>query len=86
MKTVKARVDRQGRLVIPASLRAEAGIRPGDVVVLVQEGDSIRLRTHSHAIRTLQRELRALVAPGVSMVDELIAERRAEALREAEEL
>jgi AbrB family looped-hinge helix DNA binding protein len=72
-----------GRVVIPAELRAKLGISVGDRLVWREDGDRLILTTRVAAIRRAQ----ALVArynnkPEVSMVDELIRERRAEAARE----
>jgi len=78
----KARINRQGRIVIPAECRAAAGLKPGDdlIVEAVGEGE-LRLRTRRQALR----EAQAIVArygSGRDLAAELIAERRAEAERE----
>lgn len=79
----RARIDQQGRIVIPAEARAAAGMKPGDelLIELIGEGE-LRLRTPEQAIK----EARAIVARYASkdrdLVAELIAERRAEAERE----
>lgn len=71
-----------GRLQIPAAFRRELGISDGDVVMMrVQDGE-LRLWTRDAAIRRAQEMYRKHAKPGVSLVDELIAERRAEAERE----
>lgn len=74
-------LGQQGRLVLPAEVRAALGLSPGD-----------RFHLHLHGARlVLQRpqdaaaELRGLAAPvpGTrSLVDELLAERRAAAAAE----
>ena len=48
------------------------------------EGEGIVLEPRSAAIRRLQELVTAVVPRDVSLVDELIAERREEARREAE--
>ena len=78
----RARMNQQGRIVIPAECRAAAGLKPGDdlIVEAVGEGE-LRLRTRRQALR----EAQAIVArhgSGRDLVAELIAERRAEAERE----
>lgn len=85
------RLDHQGRLAIPEELRDRLGLRAGDEVTVEIRADDARpprysaeaLRQHEQAIAELQRMARELIPPGVSLVDELIAERRAEAAREA---
>lgn len=87
------RLDHQGRLAIPEELRDRLGLRAGDEVTVEIRADNARprrysaeaLRQHEQAIRELQQIFRERVPPGVSLVDELIAERRAEAAREAAE-
>lgn len=75
----KLKVNENGRLVIPASIRKALGINPGDVVVLRLEDDELRITTMKKRIEQAQRMVRKYVKPGVSLVDELIADRRREA-------
>jgi AbrB family looped-hinge helix DNA binding protein len=77
------KVSDGGRVVIPANLREKLGIGVGDTVMWVEDGDQLVLTSVRASIRRAQ----AIVAkhnnrPGVSMVDELIRERREEAARE----
>jgi len=85
-----AAVDRQvvvgdrGRVVLPAAVRAELGLREGSRLLLTTEGDgSLRLRPY-RSVADNGRGLLAGLGSG-SMVDELIAERRAEAAAETAE-
>ena len=80
----RTRVNENGRLVIPASFRKALGINPGDEVVLRLEDDELRITTLKHRIARAQRLVRKYVKPGVSLVDELIAERREAARKELE--
>ncbi len=82
MKTVRAKVAEGGRIVIPAEYRKTLGIEIGDNVVLQLEDGEVRLFTIDEAIRRAQEIVRQYVPEGRSLVDELIAERRAEAARE----
>jgi bifunctional DNA-binding transcriptional regulator/antitoxin component of YhaV-PrlF toxin-antitoxin module len=72
-----------GRLVLPASLRTEVGLPAGgDFLALVENGVII-LEPRKKALERI-RNLVRLYAPaeeGVSVVDELIAERHAAASR-----
>jgi AbrB family looped-hinge helix DNA binding protein len=76
------RINENGRVVIPAAFRKALGINPGDQVVLRLEEDELRITTMKHRIARAQRTVRKYVKPGVSLVDELIAERREAAKRE----
>jgi len=79
-------VGDRGRLVLPSAVRSELGLKPGTRMLLSTEPDgSLRLRPF-RTVSDQNRGLLAGVAPAeVSMVDELLAERRAEAAREAAE-
>ncbi|MHB8571522.1 MAG: AbrB/MazE/SpoVT family DNA-binding domain-containing protein [Candidatus Dormibacteria bacterium] len=78
--SVTARVGPAGRLVIPASVRKRLGIEVGSQVVLTEapNGDIV-LTTPAQSLRRLQELVRERVPGGISLVDELLAERRAEA-------
>jgi AbrB family looped-hinge helix DNA binding protein len=80
----RTRLNENGRLVIPASFRKALGINPGDEVVLRLEDDELRITTLKHRIARAQRLVRKHIKPGVSLVDELIAERRKAARKELE--
>lgn len=82
---VEVRVGPQGRIVIPAPLRKRLGIKPDDrLVARIRDGQLV-LETRESIIRRLQERF-SHIPPEVSLVDELIAERREEAKREAEEM
>jgi AbrB family looped-hinge helix DNA binding protein len=78
----RTRVNANGRVVIPASYREALGIKAGDEVILRMEDDELRITTMKRRIERAQRLVRKYVKPGVSLVDELIAERREAAKRE----
>ena len=78
----RMRVNENGRVVIPASFRKVLGINVGDEVVLRIEDDELRISTLKKRIERAQRLVRRHMKPGVSVVDELIAERREAAKRE----
>jgi AbrB family looped-hinge helix DNA binding protein len=78
----EVQVGAQGRLVIPAALRKALGLKPGDRLIARQEGESLVLERREAIEQRLQDRFRHIPRE-VSLVDELIAERRAEAAREA---
>ena len=73
-------VGPKGRVVIPASIRRRLRIDEGSELVALVEGEAVVLVPRS-AIKSRLRSMFADVR--VSMANELIAERRAEALRES---
>ncbi|HLF71420.1 MAG TPA: AbrB/MazE/SpoVT family DNA-binding domain-containing protein [Dehalococcoidia bacterium] len=75
------RVDAQGRIVIPAEIREKLGLEPGTRVILTVKDGALEIQSRDKAIRRVQEMVRARTK-GRSLVDELIAERHAEAARE----
>ena len=71
-----------GKLVIPASFRRKLGFAVGDTVIVEMFEGELRIRSRNAALANARRMMRQLVPDNVSLVDELIAERRAEAARE----
>ena len=78
-----ARVGKNGAIELPEAFRTALAIREGDHVQLLLEDDAIRILTRDAALRALTNDVQRYIPDGVSLVDELIAERRAEAVREA---
>lgn len=74
-------LGQQGRLVIPAEIRAALGLAPGDRLHLHLSGARLVLERPEDALSEL-RGLAASVPTGRSLVDELLAERRAAAADE----
>jgi AbrB family looped-hinge helix DNA binding protein len=75
-------IGERGRLVLPASVRSALGLKPGTRMLLSTEDDgSLRLRPY-RVVADQSRGVFADVAKGDSLVDELIADRRAEAMQE----
>ena len=70
----------KGRVVIPAGIRRALGIEEGSELVALMEGEAVVLVPRS-AIKNRLRSIFAATAD--SMRGELLAERRAEAARDA---
>lgn len=77
------RVGPQGRIVVPATLRRHLGIEAGDVLVARADDGRLVLEPRDAILAQIQR-LFDHVPPEVSLVDELLAERREEAARESD--
>jgi len=79
MPRIRTRLDRGGRLLIPAKLRKQLDLRPGDAAILEASGDELHLRPYRKAIREAQATMaRHIPDRDRSLVDELIEERRRE--------
>ena len=81
---IKARckIDPAGRIVIPAEIRQQLHVGPGDEVFVEVHDGQMTVSTFQVVVRELQQEIGQKAKPGGSVVDELLVERRAEADRE----
>jgi AbrB family looped-hinge helix DNA binding protein len=79
----RSTLSSDGRVVVPASIRKTLGLEPGVSLTFRLDGEDIIMTTRAAAMRKVQKMFRdARGLEGRSLVDELIAERRAEAARE----
>jgi bifunctional DNA-binding transcriptional regulator/antitoxin component of YhaV-PrlF toxin-antitoxin module len=75
----------KGRVLLPAEMRAAMGLEQGDVITGWLKDGELRVHSHLHGLRKVQAEAASMAKGTVYASDELIAERRAEAAKEAEE-
>ena len=73
---VRMRMGAKGRLVIPAAMREELGITEGDMLILRVVDGELRIATRESRLRRAREWARQNIPPGVSLADELSAERR----------
>jgi bifunctional DNA-binding transcriptional regulator/antitoxin component of YhaV-PrlF toxin-antitoxin module len=85
LSSMKVRLGPDGRVVIPAVFREAVGAKEGDVFFARLENGEIHLLTPNAAMARTRSMLRKFIPEDVSLVDELIEERRREAKRELEE-
>jgi bifunctional DNA-binding transcriptional regulator/antitoxin component of YhaV-PrlF toxin-antitoxin module len=78
----RVRVEEGGRLTLPAAFVDALGLKPNDVFFAHLEDGEIHLLTPKAAMKRAQAIIRQFVPEGVSLVDELLDERRREAERE----
>lgn len=78
----EATVNEQGRVTIPAQVRRAAGIDVGMPLVVYVEDGRIVIETREQLANRIRRDVAAAWTGAGSVVDELIADRRAEAARE----
>ncbi len=71
----------RGRIVIPQEIREAQQLRQGDRLIIFEDEQGMTLMTRDQLRDKVWANLKN---PEVSLVDELIAERRAEALRDLE--
>lgn len=82
MPEQSAKILDGGRLILPVEYRRTLNINPGDSVIVELDGDELRVRSRDAGLRRVHARLRKYVPEGLSLADELIADRRAEAARE----
>ncbi|PTQ63655.1 antidote-toxin recognition antitoxin MazE [Sphingomonas sp. PP-CE-3G-477] len=77
-----------GQIVLPPELRRDAGIEDGDSLVIELNPDGgLTMKTYAQVVREVQSEFRSMAKPADrNLVDELLADRRADAVRENTEI
>jgi AbrB family looped-hinge helix DNA binding protein len=78
----KLRLGPDGRVVIPAAFREVLGLSEGDTLIASIDDGELNLLTRRAAVRRAQAIVRQFVPKGVSLVDELIEDRRREVERD----
>lgn len=85
MNVQRGKLVSGGRLQVPADIRHALGLKDGDAVTMEVVDGKLQVRPYRDVIAEVQARMMALLPPGVSgksVIDELIADRRAEAERE----
>jgi AbrB family looped-hinge helix DNA binding protein len=82
MRETRIRVGENGDVLIPASFLKSLGIKVGDEISLRIEDDELHITTQQLCIQRAQRRARRYVKRGISLVDELLAERLRDVNRE----
>lgn len=83
MPVETAQISENGRIVIPAAYRKAMGLKGGEVVTIRMDEDGLHIQSQAQAIKRAQAIVRKYVSADRSLSDELVAERRLEAKREA---
>ncbi|NOT11066.1 MAG: AbrB/MazE/SpoVT family DNA-binding domain-containing protein [Methylococcaceae bacterium] len=82
MNPLSTRLSAGGRIVLPAQMRANLGIKEGDELLLTVADGEIRITPKALALKNALELARLYVATESSLSDALIAERRSEAAGE----
>jgi len=86
METYTTRLERSGRILIPAAVRRQLGLSEGSqVVVKVDESGALQVTSRLRALDQARGEIRKFIPAGRDLADELIQDRRAERAHEDEE-
>src|ERR1039458_9914477 len=85
METYTTRLEKSGRILIPAAVRRQLGLSEGSqVLVKVEESGTLQVTSRSQALSKVREEIRRYIPAGQDLAGELIRDRRAEVEREDE--
>ena len=76
------RIEKSGRVMIPAVIRRQLNLKEGNEVLLRIDDTGIQMSTREQALARIQKRLRRYIPENRVLSEELIEERRAEAERE----
>ena len=76
------RIGAKGRLVIPVAIREALGMAENEVIDLRVVDGELRIATMRERLRRAQERAKKYIPAGVSLADELSAERREAAKHE----
>ncbi len=82
MLQAKAKLNANGRIVVPAAVRRALDLRPGDELIMRVENGELRLSTRRQALARARRMIRRYVPSDEDLTQSLIDHRRREAERE----
>jgi AbrB family looped-hinge helix DNA binding protein len=86
METYTTRLEKSGRILIPAAVRRHLGLSKGSqVLVKVEDSGTLQVTSRSQALAKVRHEIRKYIPAGQDLAEELIRDRRAEVEREDEE-
>ena len=83
---VRTAIGPGGRVVIPAAYRKALEVNEGDYIIMRMDGEELRVINDAKELQRIREVLNSYVPEGVSLVDELIADRRREAAAEEAEI
>lgn len=82
MATTAARLEKSGRILIPAAIRRDLNLKEGSEILIRVDEHGLTLGTREGALERIRQRLREVIPPNRMLSEELIVERRAEADRE----
>lgn len=71
-----------GRMVLPAAIRKEMGLKTGDRLTVSSDQGAIRILSRKMALESIRAEIIQKRGSLAGILDEFLAERREEAARE----
>jgi len=71
-----------GRIVLPAAIRKELGLKAGDRLTVISDAGAIRILSRKMALASIRADIIKHRGSLEGILDEFLAERREEAARE----
>ncbi|NEZ65129.1 AbrB/MazE/SpoVT family DNA-binding domain-containing protein [Leptolyngbyaceae cyanobacterium CCMR0082] len=71
-----------GRIIIPAPIRRKWNLEPGQDLIIEEEDGIATIMTRKKSIKALKKEIQESIPEDISLVDQLIQERRLAAEQE----
>jgi AbrB family looped-hinge helix DNA binding protein len=82
MQEIRTKLGQSGRVVIPTQYRQKLGLKSGDEIIMHLDDEGLHLYTPAQAVARAQALVRRYIPAERSLSEELISERREEAVRE----
>jgi AbrB family looped-hinge helix DNA binding protein len=82
---IQARINENGRIVVPAVIRKGMGLKLGDSVVLSLEDGVLRMEPHRVKVGKTRNEIKRIAKPEVPPSSDIAQERRGQPQTETDE-
>jgi len=82
MENYRVQIAANGRMVLPAGLRQQLHVEGGGLLIIREDDGKLVLESVDDAIRRAQALVRRYAPRAQGVTDDLLAERRADAVRE----
>lgn len=82
METISVKLEKSGRILIPAAIRRKLNLNEGSEVLLRLDDAGLQIGTREQALDRVVARLRKYIPEGRNLSQELLEERRQEAIRE----
>lgn len=86
VKSRSVPVGENGRMNLPADIRRSLGLNGAGKIIIEANENGVFITTFEQRLLKIRARIQPYFTPGVSIVDELIAERRAENAKDEAEM
>jgi len=75
-RTYSARLERNGRILLPAEIRKRFGLKAGDELLMHADDRGVYVTTSHATLRAVQEQVRAWMPGVTSLADEVLVARK----------